>query len=61
MKQMTLITIVVIASGLGYGYLLAYHPYIAQCLAMSAIMCGIILWIILMTIGTKKGDKPPQL
>ena len=56
MKQMALITIIVIASVLAYGYLLAYHPYIAQCLAISAMMCGIVLWIIAMFIGIKRGQ-----
>jgi len=50
----------VIASGLGYGWMIVKHPVVAQIIA-GGIVLSFLFIVMVALYETKKGDKPPQL
>tara|TARA_R110000772_G_scaffold159635_2_gene270833 strand:+ start:235 stop:399 length:165 start_codon:yes stop_codon:yes gene_type:complete len=54
MRMFILSLIGIVLSGLGYGWLIVHHPYVAQCIGMSMVGLGGVIWIVVMVNEIRK-------
>ena len=56
MRMFILSLIGIVLSGLGYGWLIVHHPYVAQCIGISMVALGGIIWIVVIVHAIKRGQ-----
>ena len=56
MRMFILSLICIVISGLGYGWLIVHYPYVAQCIGISMVALGGIIWIVVIVHAIKRGQ-----
>jgi xanthosine utilization system XapX-like protein len=56
MRMFILSLVCIVLSGLVYGWLIVHHPYVAQCIGISMVGLGGIIWIVVMFNAIKRGQ-----
>ena len=56
MKNYIIYMILIVFSGLVFGWLLVYHPYVAQCIGMSLVVLAGIIWVGVIINTIKRGQ-----